>query len=489
MRTIAKPILTTAAILIAVVIAACLVLNAFLVLPATRERIQREIGTAVGIPVSFGSMIGLPYPLGAVRIGAIKAGIPGGVTSFTVSSIVIHPDLSELLRGKLVAAGIVVKSPVLRLPIEPEDKMTPSGVGGALQSPTFSQTIPSLTQGISQQGGKRLETPPSANTTPNQVTRSITLRNIRISNGDFSYLDGKGRPILTFKGLSLDGSLKKRNGNSCWTGSLQSKSVALGTALIVKNIRASVSAPENLSTLELAPITAFFGGGIISGTATLSSLQRIPGYSLSLHLTDARLGKLLADCLISGSSAEGSVKGDLQLTGIAGKGSTMNGKGSLLCSEVVVEPVAFLKQIGQILNIDELKLLRLAEGRCLFRIDQGRFVADDLLLRSENLTLAANGPLDSTGELNLDSRLLFNEKLTGRLRGLLGNKLTPAPESGYSQITFRVTGPALNPKTDLLERLTGIRMDGDLGGLGGLIQGLFGAPKPKPQQQTPQPSP
>ena len=109
------------------------------------------------------------------------------------------------------------------------------------------------------------------------------------------------------------------------------------------------------------------------------------------------------------------------------------------------------------------------------------------MLRSENLVLAATGPVDSSGELNLDSRLLFNEKLAGRLRGLLGNKLTAAPEQGYSQISFRVTGPALNPKTDLLERLTGIRIGGDLGGIGGFIQGLFGTPKPKPQPAPPIP--
>ena len=56
------------------------------------------------------------------------------------------------------------------------------------------------------------------------------------------------------------------------------------------------------------------------------------------------------------------------------------------------------------------------------------------------------------------------------------------------ELSFRVTGPALSPKTDLLERLTGIKIGGDLGGIGGLLQGLFGAPKPAPQP-TPQPVP
>jgi hypothetical protein len=151
--------------------------------------------------------------------------------------------------------------------------------------------------------------------------------------------------------------------------------------------------------------------------------------------------------------------------------------------------VAFLKQIGQLLNVDELKLLKLAEGKCLFRIDGGRVVIDELFLRSENLILSAKGPVQSTGELDLESRLLFNQNLAGRLHGLLGSQLTPAPEPGYSQVTFHVKGPASNPRTDLIERLTGIHLGGNLGGLGGLLQGLFGKPAPQPQSQPQAPSP
>lgn len=487
MRPIAKPILTVAAILIAVAVTACLVLNAFLALPATRETIRREVGTAIGVPVTFGSMIGLPYPLGAIRIGGIKAGKPGEITSFISTSITIRPDFPELLRGRLVAAALELKAPVLRLSNAPPAKIPPDGFGGGFTDASLSLPIPTP-PGASRKNHKTASPSPSQAPASGSITPALPLRSIRIVGGDFSYLDGKGRPIITLKGLSLDGSLGDHNGTASWSGSLHAKSVAIGSTLIVRNLHAPFSAPGNISTVELSPLTSSFGGGILSGKVILSALQRIPDYSLSLKLTDGRLEKVMADASFPCPSSGGKITGELLLEGTAGKGSTMNGKGSLFCSEVVVEPVGFLKQIGQILNVNELKLLRLAEGTCLFRVDQGRLVVDTLLLRSENLTLAANGPLDSTGELNLDSRLLFNEKLTGRLRGLLGNKLTPAPEPGYTQITFRVTGPALNPRTDLLERLTGIRISGDLGGFGGLIQGLFGAPKPKPQQ-PPQPAP
>ena len=99
-------------------------------------------------------------------------------------------------------------------------------------------------------------------------------------------------------------------------------------------------------------------------------------------------------------------------------------------------------------------------------------------MSSSTNSSSAKGPVGATGDLDLDARILLNENLASRLRGILGPRLAPAPEPGYSQITFRVTGPPSRPRTDLLERLTGIRIGGDLGGLGNLLQGLgiFGKP-------------
>ena len=65
MRPIAKPILTAATLLIVVVFAGWLVLNAFLSLPATREQVRQEISRGVGMSVTIGSLTALPYPVGA----------------------------------------------------------------------------------------------------------------------------------------------------------------------------------------------------------------------------------------------------------------------------------------------------------------------------------------------------------------------------------------------------------------------------------------
>jgi hypothetical protein len=501
-RPIAKPILTIAAILSAGVLSACLILNAYLALPATRNQIESGIGDSLGMPVTIGSIFALPWPVGSIRIGNIKGGGAGDPREFSAPSIILLPDFTELLHGRIVASGVELKNPSLRLSTrQPIAAMatssadTPGNFGGSFTTPSTHREISPPTPGIA---------PPATESAPAQNARSgaapagetppsLPLKSIRIDGGDFSYLDDKGSPILTLKGLTMRGTL---HGES-WKGSLNAPSIVIGSSLIFRNLQTGLTGPANLSSVDLSPCTASFGGGTLSGTASLTSLRQSPSFSLTLHLSDGRLEKLLSDASLGTSSAHGKITGDLRLEGMAGKGSTMNGDGNLLCKEVTVEPVSFLKQIGQFLNIEELKLLRLSEGKCLFRVDQGRFVVDDLFLRSENLILAAKGPVDSTGQLNLESRLLFNENLTRRLGGLLGNKLTPAPEQGYTQIAFRVSGPAMNPRTDLLERLTGIRIGGDLGGLGGLIQGLFGAPKPQtpatppplPPGQPPRPTP
>lgn len=494
MRPIAKPILTIAAILITGVLSACLILNAYLALPATRKQIESGIGDSLGMPVTIGSFFAHPWPVGSIRIGNIKGGGAGDPRGFSAPSIILRPDFAELLHGRIVASGVELKNPSLRLSTrQPIAAMAtssaakPGNFGGSFTTPSTPREISPPTPGIAPPATKSApaQNARSGATTPARDTPpSLPLKSIRIDGGDFSYLDDKGSPILTLKGLTMRGAL---HGES-WKGSLNAPSIVIGSSLIYRNLQAGLTGPANLSSLDLSPCTASFGGGTLSGTASLTSLRQSPSFSLTLHLSDGRLEKLLSDASLGTSSAHGKITGDLRLEGMAGKGSTMNGDGSLLCKEVTVEPVSFLKQIGQFLNIEELKLLRLTEGKCLFRVDQGRFMVDDLFLRSENLILAAKGPLDSTGQLNLESRLLFNENLTRRLGGLLGNKLKPAPEQGYTQIAFRVSGPAMNPRTDLLERLTGIRIGGDLGGLGGLIQGLFGAPKPQ-TPATPPPLP
>ena len=468
MRPIAKPFLTATVILACLLVAVTLLINVCLQLPTTRERLRTILAQVCGTDVSFRGIYALPW--GVIRIMGISSQLNETPARFTADSARIRISVVALLAGKISVASFSLDRPILALPVYPpsathrkETFQQPSGsfslVSPPLPIPVASRPPPSsaATTSLPEQG----RPPSSAIFSP--------TGNLKVRNGEFRLTDTSSKPIATFTGVNLTGSQTK--------GYLTADKVVVGNTLIFRDLKGTLVGKDG--SVVLSDLRALMGGGTVTGTLDVRDLfSPQPRYGLDIKLQDADLNRLLADAACPSSSAKGQVAGTLILEGIAGQGPTMHGEGSLLLKEASIQPVDFLRQIGRILAIEELQLLRISEGKCLFRIESGRFRMEDLLLRSDNLMLAAKGPVNGNGELDLQTRILFNEKLTSRLKGILGSQLSPAPEPGYTQVAFHVTGPALNPRTDLLERLTGIRIGGDLGGLGNLLQGFFGNPAP-----------
>jgi hypothetical protein len=472
-RSNSKPILAVAAILIGVPLAITVILNVAL----RSEGLQRQLLAAVspitgGAPLRIGAIYGLP--LGGIRLTNLAVESPAGPVTATANSMTIVPGYAALLRGRLEVAELVIDHPVIRLqPATPASSLpadNPSAENGIPTSAPRSQGTTSSTASLPGSFGNPLQQPRGM-----EKTASMTaLRRLSIRGGDLVIVGLDGRPALTLSGVTLDA----RSEEASWTGTIEARTTLLGNSFRIGNIRSKLKLPLTGGKLAATDLSASLGQGRLSGTAECELPPAAPSYRLSLNLDGASLDPLLRDAGFGSSRAEGRISGTLDLSGIAGKASSVNGKGSLRCLETVIKPADFLRQIGQLLQIDELQMLRLQEGKALFHVASGSLVIDDLMLRSQNLILNAQGPVVSSGELDLQARLLFNEKLSGRLRGLLGSKLTAAPEQGYSQLPFRVSGTPASPKTDLIQRLTGINIGGDLGGL---IQGLFGRPAPKSQ--------
>ncbi|MCX8494134.1 MAG: hypothetical protein ORN23_07905 [Chthoniobacterales bacterium] len=456
-------------ILLGIFLLLLLAANLTLQLPGIKDRIRSTLTSFLGTPISVESFF--LNPAGGIRLSKVTVTPTEQLATASADSLTIYISWADLLKGKITPEAISLIHPVAILklgsgstPIAPKLP--------ALTSQTLITTPSARGITVSSSPAEQPQQPQSnkSDLPPNLAS---LLSRLSIQHGEFSLLDEASHPVLRLNDLNAHQKKGKMK--------IMATSAVISDSLIVHDLAANAEATSktNGATLMLENISAMMGDGRITGALRCELPPSSPDYNCSIQLSGAGLRKLLGDASLGSPNAEGQIDGDLMCTGTAGIGATMTGKGSLRCKEAVIEPVAFLKQIGQLLNVDELKLLKLAEGRCLFRIDQGHVVIDELFLRSANLILAAKGPLQPSGELNLDSRLLFNEKLTGRLHGLLGSQLSPAPEPGYSQVTFHVSGPASNPRTDLIERLTGIHLGGNLGGLGGLLQGLFGKPAPQ----------
>jgi len=453
-RAISKPFLTIALILLVLFGSILLFLNLYLRSQGVQERLLGQLSSLAGARMSIHGIMLTPF--GGIRLNGVKASLQGNTSVLSADSISVGLDYSQLLHGRIALGSVVLRHPIVCLsPTQTSPQPQSSAFGSA---PTPNERSPSRPDAPKQKETSAKATAPH-------------LRHLSVFGGEFSLLDGMGRQVFSLSGIELNGEVDEVSRD--WKGQVEVKEVTIGNRLKIHNAHSTATASENLTTLSLSPFTATLGGGKLSGNATFDLSHAAPGYSGTINLSNASLRELMAESSPENSNAEGKLSGALEISGTAGNGSSIKGKGSLLCTDATIQPAGFLKQIGQLLQIDELQLLRLAEGKCLFQLIGGHVVIDDLFLRSENLILTAQGPVTPSGELDLQSRLLFNEKLTGRLRGFLGSQLTSAPEAGYSQISFHISGTTLNPRTDLLERITGLKIGGNLGGF---LQGIFGRP-------------
>lgn len=485
MRRKSKPFLIVIVILLGIPLLITLGLNLYLQSPGTQQRLRSALESILGSPVSIRSTFGMPF--GEIRLNGLTTLDNEHSPLVSASALTIRPDYIALLHGRVTIEALALDHPVVRLTINSsQERPSPSTGGGAASMlPSAMESDQAAVPPSPSPGNTPTEaTPPAQNereANAMDLTFPSDFNNFSIRNGEIllqaSKEDVSGAmssialPVISFSDFNLQAQIQQ---DGTWSGIITAKNAVVGNnALIIRELHSPAIITLNHSSVILEKFSATLGGGTLAGSLQCDLPPRDPAYKATLQLSGASLKQLLADSYYGASSAEGSLSGELLLSGIAGNPATMEGGGTLSCTEAVIQPVDFLKQIGQILQIDELQLLRLAEAKCQLHIHQCGIVVDDLLLRSQNLMLTARGPITSSGELDLESRLLLNEKLTGRLRGLLGSQLVPAPEPGYSQLTFHVSGNPANPRTDLLQRITGLKIGIDLGGL---LQGLFGHP-------------
>lgn len=464
----AKPFFKTIAVLVVVGFVIIGALNLILQTSPARQIIQTTIEHSLGTPILLGSITATP--LGGVKVTGISAGEVNSRSHLSIDSLILYPRYFRLLHGKVEIGSLELQHPVAQYSLVSKKKLPPVAttqpnliVSTPVQAIQPQPALPpsSVTADLSQK-------PQTSSSASSSETIIQDPPHLKITDGEFTLLTIADLPIIAISKLNLsecpicDGALN---------GSITVSRIVLGRSLILHDLTSRVNLSPETHTLSLSKFTATLAQGKLTGDFSILLPPETTSYQSQLTLSGASLSQFFLDASLGNWASEGIINGNLNLSGIAGTPQSMEGNGSLICSNAVIQPADFLRQIGQILSVQELQQLRLSEGKILFRIHHGEARIDELTLHSENLILTANGPVNDQGNLDLQARLLFNEQLTGRLKGLLGKQLTQAPEPGFTQIAFHVTGPAQSPKTDLLERLTGIHINGDLGGF---LQGIFG---------------
>lgn len=296
------------------------------------------------------------------------------------------------------------------------------------------------------------------------------VERLRLIGGTVAFLDAKNRTVLMLESVDIDARV---TGNVAAAGVFDIGATDISGYLHPRKVGGPFTWDGEV--LNLPEIRGSLAGGEIAGSYHLVALGN-PHFDLNFSVKDARLKKLFAEAHAEPGKTDGNLIGQLQLSGDPRTSETTTGSGHFELLSAKLKPVDFLIKLGELLQIEELQLLQLKDAKMDITVKDEKIWVDNLTMQSENLVLKATGPVRFNGKMDLDASLLVNRKLQQQLRGVLGKNFVKTEDPEYQRLDFNVTGHVDSPKTDLLDKLIGINIGQDIGGM---LKSLFRGQAPK----------
>jgi len=482
-HSIAKPFLIAAGALLILYAAAILFLNIYLQSAGVQTRMKEAVTRAIGTPAKVNHTYYTTWS-GLTVSGITVPHFGGGKHPLLeVRSIKVHIRLPSLLRSRIVIKDICFLSPTLVAtqmengtwflppprqskeaqpesplavaPLEPPEPAPPEATPHPLP---LAETMP----------------PPAPSPPP-----EIVLESIRIRDGRASLYTRQGSSALQVEGVSLDASIS-------------SDGTASGTFVIGKTCIAGSLRPGNVTgafeskgdRLRIFNLRADWADGRLGGGFDLDRTQRT--FTSRLTLDDVSVKQLAIDYGFDAEGTRGHLFAKASLQGTPGEPTTFTGSAEANLVDARLEPIGPIRQLGELLRIDELRTLELKTAETNLTIRDGKVHVDRLVLASGNVLMDATGVAGLNGTLDLDAGFHVSKKLRKESRGLIGGNFQPSDKEGYFKMPFNVTGTLSRPKTDLLDKLVGIRIGQDVGGL---LQNLIRMSQPQKKKKKDLPAP
>lgn len=468
MRKFAKPILIVAGLAGAICVIGVVAANLYLQSNGVQERIRAAASLAAGMPVEIRSTSYLPWS-GLVVSGVSVAGAGTGAEPLIrVDSIGVQFRLSALLAGKFVVSGVTVHGPVLNA--------RQKGDGSWERPPAVAASKPSKLSPPSVAAGSEAA-PEAAPIAEAKVSPSrevaIPPEKIRIKEGAVFLNDAKGGRTGVLRGVEV--TLKPAPDGTI-SGRFKVSEGEFFGRLIVREIRGTIFWRRD--HFEIPSFEAQWAGGVVTGGLVLNWGSEAR-FVCNAKVSDVSLKKLASESGVLSEGADGFLFGTAELTGVTGDPKSFKGSSRIELKSARFVPVDFVRQIGEMMAIDELQVFELREGTADLVVADEQVVATKILLESRNLAIEAAGPVSFGGKLDLDAKLQLNEKLRRGLRALIGRSLVASEREGYMALPFSVTGTVSRPESNLLEKIAGVKISGDVGSVLQNFLRMPAAKKPK----------
>ncbi len=469
MHPIAKPILIAIGGLLLLWAAAILFINIYLQSDAVQARLRDAIAREIGAPTQIRQTYYTPWS--GIAISGLT--LPGADDPkhplLEIQKIHIGVDFFLLLQGRLIIKNLDLYSPAIAFRESAKQQSPPTHkavAGEAILLP--ADHLPQSDAGLAQ------SQPVSTSVKARHEMPAAQIKAFRIEDGRAIFFDAKGAKTLELTGVFIEAN---PDGKDKFKGTYRIERGVMWNSISPRKFEGHFE--WGAGHLSLPDIQARLGDGRLSGQL---EWQQDKTFVLAAMIENASLQKLASDALMDANGTQGLLNAKLALQGTAGQPETLTGTAEVNLVEACMEPIELIRQIGELLRVDELRLLRLKNAQAEFSIAKSQVVVESLLLASENLMIDAVGSAGFSGKLDLQARLHVNEKLRKETRGLIGKNFQPSETQGYAHMPFTITGSLARPKSDLLDKMVGLRIGQDVSGL---LKNLLRTPqKPKNKPAT-----
>lgn len=477
MRKFAKPILIVAGAILAAYVILVVAVNLYLQSKGVQDRVRQAASEAAGVPVEIQGTCYIPWS-GLVVSGVVvphdgEARLP----LLNVESVSIRFETFALLRGHFVVTDILIQSPVLLAfqksdgswsrphAYSPQTSAAPVERPAAPPEGTPGPTVVTPT----------LE-PPSVHAAVDR-SPSVSVERVRVRNGTIYLDDVRGRRMGVIEGIEISVTPAK---DGTINGDFKVKKINLFDKMTLQATEGTFLWRKGY--FEIPALKAVWGEGSLDGRLALNWGDEAR-FAVSLKAADVSLSALATDAGVRVEGTKGTLLGTGEMSGVTGHPATFVGGAHIELMNARLQPVDFIRQIGDLMSIEELQMLALKEARADFAIANEQIVAKNILMESKNLVIEASGPAGFDGRLDLAAKLHVNDRLRRDLRAILGNDLIASDREGYKALPFSVKGTLSRPESDLLDKVAGVKLGRDVSNV---LQNLLRLPAPKkPKKAAP----
>ena len=492
MRSIAKPILIISGIIFVLCATAVLCLNIYLQSAGVQLKLRQAVSRSTG----FEPVISKTYytPWSGLTLSGIK--IPQADNAkkplLAVRSMKCRVSLTALLQGRILIKDVTFEQPSLlvvqgqngvwpggsALPFQDLDKK-PAAPRQATQDAEIAQQPNPDTKPDSPQSPPAL--PPTTQPTKEMPVRAmpVLVENIRIHQGEAFFYPTQSRPIR-LEGLEAEGKVSP-SGSA--TGIFRIKTAAFAELARCTDITGNFEYHDD--HLKITDMQGSWAQGTLKGAFEISKTPD-SFFTGALVAENVSLQKLAEEAGFTAEGTQGFLFAKTNLQGIPGQPESFTGEASASLTEARMQPIDPLRQLGELLRINELRILELRNAQTALIIRDGKILVDRIELESANLLVDATGEAGLDGSLDLDARFHVTQKLLKDSLGFMGSKFQTSEREGYSHMPFSITGTMTRPKSDLLDKLVGVRLGDDVGGL---LKNLLRMPKKEKKKNKPAATP